>query len=59
MSIEDITEMVHEQHYYATKGNIVQLKTPRERVYPVDDEDTAHRIGVDSWEETEEDSDEF
>lgn len=41
--IEDITDFVTEQRSHL--GHLNDLKTPRERVYPVQDEATARRLG--------------
>lgn len=54
VSIEDISELVHEQHQHATVGSIVKLQTPRERVYHVEDNETVNRIELHDWEPTEE-----
>jgi len=45
--IEDITEFVHTQYKNAHKP-YTDLVLPRERVYPVYDEDIAYRLGVDA-----------
>ena len=46
LDIEDISEFVREQYEYVRKGNYAQLATPREIVYPVDDESVVARLEI-------------
>ncbi|MCC3424782.1 MAG: DUF4291 domain-containing protein [Microcoleus sp. PH2017_01_SCD_O_A] len=45
VNIEDISEFVQQQHQYNT-GDLAQLLTPRETVYPVTNPDICQRLGV-------------
>ena len=45
VNIQDISEFVQQQHQYNT-GNLAQLLTPRETVYPVTNPDIGQRLGV-------------
>jgi hypothetical protein len=45
VSIEDISQFVHEQHQNV-RGQCENLLTPRERVYPIEDEATRTRLGL-------------
>jgi hypothetical protein len=44
--IEDITPFVHEQRKYTKRHHYDQLLVPSERVYPVEDVETARRLQV-------------
>ena len=47
IEIEDISAFVAEQRLYAqTKTSYMQLRTPREDIYPVQDFHTARQVGV-------------
>jgi hypothetical protein len=46
LDIEDISEFVHEQYEHVRIGNYAQLATPREIVYPVDDESVVARLEI-------------
>lgn len=47
VGIEDISEFVHEQHEHVTAKNLAELRTPREGVYPVEDEAVRERLELD------------
>lgn len=44
--IEDITELVHEQHARLESGGVAALETPAERVYPCL---PSSQVGADAW----------
>ncbi len=46
LDIEDISEFVREQYTHVQTGNFTRLATPREMVYPVDDESVAARLEI-------------
>jgi len=46
VSIEDITSFVHEQYQQLLSHDEVQLVTPREEIYPVQDEVVARQSGL-------------
>lgn len=46
VSIEDITEFVHDQHQHVTLSRMEYLYTPIEEVYPISDPNLAKRLGV-------------
>jgi hypothetical protein len=46
VAIEDITHFVRQQAAHVHKGNLNELSTPRERVYPVGDAEVAARLGL-------------
>jgi hypothetical protein len=46
LDIEDISEFVREQYEHVRIGNYAQLATPREMVYPVDDESVVARLEI-------------
>lgn len=46
LAIEDISEFVAEQRPRAQSGNWDELMMPRERVYPVENAETARRLGL-------------
>lgn len=48
VEIEEISEQVRTQHEILTGQDLEALKTPRERVYPVRDEQVATRLGLDA-----------
>lgn len=48
VSIEDITEFVHEQHQYVQSTELERLVTPREMVYPVNNLNLQNRLGITS-----------
>ncbi|HBK95856.1 MAG TPA: DUF4291 domain-containing protein [Microcoleaceae bacterium UBA10368] len=45
VNIEDISEFVHQQHQYLG-GDLIQLLTPSETVYPVIDSEVSPRLGL-------------
>ena len=46
VDIEDISEFVRQQQHQYNTGNLAQLLTPSETVYPVTNADIAKRLGV-------------
>lgn len=46
VSIEDISEFVHEQHQHVLAGEFDKLLTPKEDVYPIDDAAVRRRLGL-------------
>ena len=46
LDLEDISEFVREQYEHVRIGNYAQLATPREMVYPVDDESVVARLEI-------------
>jgi hypothetical protein len=46
LGIEDITPFVVEQRARVRSGDLGELRTPREEVYPVADAEVAGRLGV-------------
>ena len=47
VSIEDISEFVAEQRAFASSKGFDALVTPREKVYPIRDDEVAKHIGID------------
>lgn len=52
--IEDISAFVQEQHTNATSSRYARLLLPKERVYPIEDEQIAHKLGLVSYPERRE-----
>ncbi len=46
VEIEDVSEFVHEQHQHVVSKSLDDLDTPREEVYPVEDELVRSRLGL-------------
>lgn len=46
VNIEDISSFVREQYKAVMNGNLAELMTPKERVYPVTDSSVAGRLGI-------------
>jgi hypothetical protein len=46
VGIEDISEFVHKQHEHVIVRNLAELVTPREEVYPVENEALRKRLGL-------------
>lgn len=46
ISVEDVTPLVKEEAPHRSRDQRASLRIPREDVYPVEDEDTARRLGV-------------
>ncbi len=46
ISVEDVSDFVREQHKIVQSEDWSALQTPRERVYPVANEETARRLGL-------------
>lgn len=46
VGIEDISVFAHEQHRHVMARNLAELRTPREDVYPVEDEAVRKRLGL-------------
>lgn len=50
VSIEDITEFVHEQHQHVRSGQLDRLSTPIEMLYPLNDINLQKKLGISSTE---------
>ncbi len=46
VSIEDITDFVHEQHQYVLAGQLDRLLTPMESIYPITDLNLQKRLNI-------------
>jgi hypothetical protein len=49
VSVEDVSDLVAEQRAHARAGELDELVTPSEEVYPVMDAAVAARLGVAAW----------